>query len=456
MEGNRSKIPEQFNWNSEGHPKYPVIDSLAKPSLDQLLRVEFDDESLRDGVQGVERHPETKEVEKYIDIAAKAGLDIVTVGIYSGEDSTQNKTTKEVLAYMRDNHPTIRPVVVARTREADLNYAEECSDINDKTQVLVFQGASPQRLWIQGWSDEHVLSSIGNAVERLAKKEISVLAIPEDASRTPPEFLERFVKVAIEGGAKRIGIADTVGALDQWGALRITKMMRQIMDTHGETGMQMGLDFHNHNDRGLGSANALAAISGGADRIHGVLVGIGERTGNAPLETVMYNVDRLLKDAGHKESRWNLKSIFELALHYSRITGVPIPAHAPLVGENAFRTQAGIHSDAEEKALMAIQEHAAGKSGATKDSIALALDTIAATIYSSVDPRDIGREHDEEIGPMAGGSTVRLWLWHHGYNVNLGDRQDSRIDKILQAAEKKGGTLSTKEITKLIGLPPKK
>jgi len=196
--------------------------------------------------------------------------------------------------------------------------------------------------------------------------------------------------------------------------------MRQIMDAQGETGKQMGLDFHNHNDRGLGSANALAAISGGADRIHGVLVGIGERTGNAPLETVMYNVDRLLKDAGYKDSRWNLKSVFELALHYSRITGVLIPAHAPLVGENAFRTQAGIHSDAEEKALMAIQEHAAGKSGATKDSIALALDTIAATIYSSVDPRDIGREHDEEIGPMAGGSTVRLWLWHHGYNVKLG------------------------------------
>jgi len=140
MEGNRSQIPEQFNWNSEAHPKYPVIDLLAKPSLDQLLRVEFDDESLRDGVQGVERHPETKEVEKYVDIAAKAGLDIITVGIYSGEDSTQNRTTKEVLTYMRDNHPTMRPVVVARTREADLNYAEGVPTLTTTLRFWFFKG----------------------------------------------------------------------------------------------------------------------------------------------------------------------------------------------------------------------------------------------------------------------------------------------------------------------------
>ena len=107
----------------------------------------------------------------------------------------------------------------------------------------------------------------------------------------------------------------------------------------------MKIDWHGHNDRGLGVINTLAAAHAGADRIHGTALGIGERVGNAAMDQVLINM-RL--DGWIDTDLTALASYCELA---SSMTGLVIPPSYPAMGADAFRTGTGVHAAAIIKAI---------------------------------------------------------------------------------------------------------
>lgn len=153
-----------------------------------------------------------------------------------------------------------------------------------------------------------------------------------DATRTSPEFLRRIFKAVEEVGCDIINIPDTVGVAVPSAFYRL---VRDICDD-----VKMVVDVHCHNDFGLAVANSLAAVEAGAREVQVCVNGLGERAGNANLaETVM----SLHAIYGAKTSI-KTERLVETAKLVERLTEVRIPITAPIVGENAFSHESGIHS----------------------------------------------------------------------------------------------------------------
>jgi 2-isopropylmalate synthase len=162
----------------------------------------------------------------------------------------------------------------------------------------------------------------------------------EDASRTDIDFLCRAAKLAVEAGATIINLPDTVGyALpDEYEA-----MFRRVIDSlDGAPGII--LSAHGHNDLGLGVANSLAAIRGGARQLELTINGIGERAGNASLEEVAVAL-RVRQATLGVTTNLHLDKLYATSQLLSEITGVAVAANKAVVGSNAFAHEAGIHQD---------------------------------------------------------------------------------------------------------------
>ena len=114
--------------------------------------------------------------------------------------------------------------------------------------------------------------------------------VTEDTTRAAPEDLRRLYTEAVEAGARRVCVADTVGHATPNGARNVIRFIREVVDATGE---DVKVDWHGHKDRGLAVINALAAAEAGADRLHGTAVGIGERVGNCPIDLLLVNMQLL-------------------------------------------------------------------------------------------------------------------------------------------------------------------
>src|SRR5208282_5924980 len=143
-------------------------------------------------------------------------------------------------------------------------------------------------------------------------------------------------------GAERVCLCDTCGATTPDGAYNLVNWVRAML-AESDAG-SVGIDWHGHRDRGLDLANSLAAIEGGASRIHGTALGIGERVGNTPIEQLLVN----LKLLGIRND--DLTRLPEYVQLVSQVTRVPIAVNTPIVGSDAFRTATGVHAAAVVKA----------------------------------------------------------------------------------------------------------
>jgi 2-isopropylmalate synthase len=157
----------------------------------------------------------------------------------------------------------------------------------------------------------------------------------EDTTRARPEILKKLYTTAVECGARRVCVSDTVGHATPDGAARLIRFIRATVDATGE---KVGVDWHGHRDRDLGVANALAALMAGADRVHGTILGVGERVGNAPLDLILINLKLL---------EWldcNLVALPEYCSLVSRACRVPFRTTIR-AGPGRFRT-ATVHAAA--------------------------------------------------------------------------------------------------------------
>jgi 2-isopropylmalate synthase len=183
---------------------------------------------------------------------------------------------------------------------------------------------------------EAISTNVRYARQHCAEVEFSA----EDASRTDIDFLCRAAKLAVEAGATIINLPDTVGyALpDEYEA-----MFRRVIDfLDGAPGII--LSAHGHNDLGLGVANSLAAIRGGARQLELTINGIGERAGNASLEEVAVAL-RVRQATLGATTNLHLDKLYATSQLLSEITGVAVAPNKAVVGSNAFAHEAGIHQD---------------------------------------------------------------------------------------------------------------
>jgi 2-isopropylmalate synthase len=381
-------------------------------------RVELLDETLRDGLQSPSaQNPKLEHKLEGLRRMAALGVSAVNLGLPSASRSAQSDAL-HMLKLIRDERLELLPVCAGRTLASDVTpILELAQQAGVAIEVSVFVGASPIRWRAEGWDLEKVSTLTRDAVSLAARAGLPVTFVTEDTTRTPPETLRRLFELALEHGATRLCLCDTVGAASSEGVKGLVGFTRELV---AKAGRPIGLDWHGHDDRGLGLANALSAIEAGVERVHATALGIGERVGNTPLELLVANLALL---AGREPDAARLRAYAE---HFASALGLPIPENHPLVGANAFRTATGVHAAAIVKAL--------GQGQALADRV-----------YSLVPVSRFASGHDIRIGYMSGASNVVHWLKRHSIEPS-----DALVSRILERAKAANRVLRDDEVLAVV------
>ncbi len=391
-----------YDWNVPLDPK-PVP-----------ARVSFADETLRDGLQSPSvRNPTIGEKLEILHLIESLGIESADIGL-PGAGAHVAAETLRLAQEIAERGMRLRPYCAARTFFADIR---PIAEISQKTgiaiEVAAFIGTSPIRQYAEDWDVGLILKRSEGAIRFAVGEGLPVMFVTEDTMRTRPEVIRKLYSEAISWGAKAIVLCDTVGHATPQGAARLVRFVRE--EVVGDAPVR--LDWHGHNDRGLGIINAIAAFEAGADQLHGTGLGIGERIGNVPMDLLLVNM-RLL---GYIQR--DLSGLKKYCLAVSNGTGVPIPVNYPVLGSDAFRTGTGVHAAAVIKAQR-------------KGDFEL-----SNLVYSGVPSDWFGLEQLIEVGPMSGRSNVEYWLQKRGFECS-----EELVLRIFAKAKSSDHVLSESEI----------
>jgi len=398
--------PLIYDWNT--------ID--PGPSLPPVM---LDDETLRDGLQSPSvRTPSIDQKIRILHLIDRLGIETADIGL-PGAGPHVVRDVERLAREIVDARLTVRANCAARTVLADIVPIVEIAQRTGLAiEACTFIGSSPIRQYAEDWTLDKLRSLTEEAVTFAVKEGLPVMYVTEDTTRADPDSLRALYSTAIRAGAARVCIADTVGHATPAGAAAVVTFVRGLV---AECGGSVGIDWHGHRDRDLAIENALAAWRAGATRLHGAAIGLGERVGNTPMDSLLVNLVLM----GGRTA--DLTALPEYCREVSDATGVPIPANYPVIGRDAYRTATGVHAAAVIKAYK------------KKDEV------LVDSVYSGVPASMVGREQAIEVGPMSGRSNVVYWLERRGL-----DATDERVDRIFNAAKAASGVLSESEIRALI------
>jgi len=381
--------------------------------------IELCDETLRDGIQSpsvVDPAVETKC--EMVALMDSLGITVADIGLPgAGQRAVDDVTT--IAKYVRDNKLQIGLTCAARTVVKDI---EPIVRIRDAVGVPItaycFLGTSPIRQYAEDWDFDRLLKTTDEAIRFAVKNGLDTAFVTEDTIRSRPQTLDRLFRHVIELGCRRLTLCDTVGHATPDGIKNLVDWTRSLIEGTGE---DVKIDWHGHNDRGLGVSNTIFALEYGCDRAHGTCLGVGERVGNTSLDQVIVNL-KLMGVYEHDVTH---------LVQYVRLTSeacrVPIPDNYPLVGRDAFRTATGVHAAAVIKAEKKGDNH------------------LADLIYSGVPAGWFGKEQEIEIGHMSGLSNVRYWLEKRGVKVD-----DTLVQHIFDRAKSTNRVLRDDEVWDLV------
>ncbi|MFC7220907.1 hypothetical protein ACFQLX_22505 [Streptomyces polyrhachis] len=430
-------IPVNFNWNRDPSPISPLPERLpGEPLPAQVADAQILSECLRDGLQGITGYPSVDEMVQYLHLLKDFGVTCATVGIYPGEQGTLSATMKQLLARMRDELPTVVPSVLSMCTEDSLRWTIECREIHPALQSVVFMGSAPSRRLVQGWDLEFIRNRLDTFIRKTVELGIPVIAGTEHTTQTSPEDLRAITRTQVEAGASVVALADTIGTIRPVGAYRIVRFVRDELEALGVPGMRM--DWHGHRDTGNALGNAMMAVAAGANRIHVVSRGVGERSGNAALEEVVLNFAAIEREAGLPVS-WDMPRLLELISCYQSMVGVATAEHGVLA-KRYSHTSSGIHTDAMLKAH-ALAETARREKDFAREARLLEM---ARTVYSAVDPASVGGAMSVGVSPWSGQSSVKLAYLHSGRDVE--DLSAQTVREVLDRAHRLGRELTSDEL----------
>jgi 2-isopropylmalate synthase len=398
--------PLIHDWNAAGRAELPT-------------RVMLDDETLRDGLQSPSvRTPTIEQKIRILHLIDRLGLDTADIGL-PGAGAHVVRDVERLAREILDAKLAVRANCAARTVIADIVPIVEIAQRTGlDIEACTFIGSSPIRQYAEDWTIDRLQRLSEEAVSFAVKQGLTVMYVTEDTTRADPDSLRALYSTAIRAGASRICIADTVGHATPNGAAAVVRFVQTIVD---ECGGGIGIDWHGHRDRDLAVENSLSAMRAGATRLHGAAIGLGERVGNTPMDSLLVNLVLM----GFRSA--DLSALPEYCEAVSEATGVPIPANYPVVGRDAFRTATGVHAAAVIKAYK-------------KQDPAL-----VDAVYSGIPAALVGRQQAIEIGPMSGKSNVVYWLERRGLEAT-----EERVDRIFSKAKAASGVLTEEEIRALI------
>ncbi len=409
MTGNAPHDDLIYDWN-EVERRGPLIPK----------NVTFFDETLRDGLQ----NPSVKDpgIGKKLEILHL----MEDIGIHEadlGLPGSSPRAFEDVLRLCKevvDCKMKIKVACAGRTVVGDITPMIEISQrAGIPVEVYAFIGSSPIRQYVESWDLELIRKRSVEAIDVAVKAGLPVAFVTEDTTRSRPDVLSPLFRSAIEHGAKRLCLSDTVGHATPDGVRNLVNFTRGVLAGAGAT--DVGIDWHGHNDRGFALENAIWALEFGADRVHATALGIGERVGNAQMELLLLNM-KLLGQLDH-----DLTKLLQYVQTVADALEWDVPINYPLVGRDAFRTATGVHAAAIIKALSKNDEY------------------LADRIYSGVPAGMFGREQEIVIGFMSGASNVSYWLKQRNIPSS-----DALVKEILTEAKQLDHIMTEEEVRKVV------
>jgi 2-isopropylmalate synthase len=392
----------------------------VEPRFDRpARRISFDDETLRDGLQSPSVcEPSVERKVELLHLMDALRIDTADIGL-PGAGGTHAAGVERLAREIVEQKLRIRPNCAARTHQNDIRPIAEISQrAGIAIEACTFLGSSFVRFFAEGWTLEKLLKLTEEATTFAVGEGLPVMFVTEDTTRADPETIRALYTTAIRCGARAVCVCDTVGHATPDGARSVVRFVKKIIEEQGE---KVRLDWHGHQDRGLGVINSIAAIEGGADQVHASALGVGERVGNTPMDQLLVN----LKLMGWIDN--DLSRLGEYCEKAAQSCGWAIPLNYPVFGRDAFRTATGVHAAA------VIKSFRKGD------------DELADLVYSGVPAHLFGLKQSIEIGPMSGKSNVIYWLESRDIEAT-----DDRVQRIFDHAKSAHGVLSEEEVMQLV------
>jgi 2-isopropylmalate synthase len=286
--------------------------------------IEIFDTTLRDGEQtpGISFSKEQKRtIARQLD---KLGVDIIEAGY-----PISSREEMEMVKLICDEGLSAKICGLARVLTQDIDACIDC----DVDLIHIFVPSSQiQRDHTTKMSEESVKEQTYAMTKYVKEHGFLCMFSAMDATRTELDFLVDVFKTAAEAGADILNVPDTVGVSEPFSVYELVGTIHRAVS--------VPLSIHCHNDFGLAVANSLAAVKAGASEVQVAVNGLGERAGNADLVETVMSLNAIY---GFKT---NIKTeyLFETAKLIERFSGVQIPITKPIVGENAFAHESGIHA----------------------------------------------------------------------------------------------------------------
>ena len=360
------------------------IETLKVENMNLADKIYIFDTTLRDGEQtpGV-----ALTVDEKIQIAQKLnnlGVDKIEVG-FPASSKGEIESAKRI--GQMDLDSTL--VGLSRALKIDVDAVLDA----DLEYVHTFIGTSPlHRDYKLKLTKSEIISKAVETVEYAKDHGLTVEFSAEDATRTERGFLYDVISQVIDAGVDFIDIPDTVGVL--------TPIITRELITDIKESFSIPLSVHFHNDFGLATANTLTAIECGADQAHVTVNGLGERTGNCSLEELVMT----LKSSYGIDLGLDTTRLYSLSTLVGRLTGVKMPVNKPIVGDNAFAHESGIH-------VHGILNN--------------------ASTYEPMSPEMVGHSRRIVLGKHTGANALKSKLKE--YHIDLSDEQFYKVFNEIKA-----------------------
>ncbi|WMT51524.1 MAG: homocitrate synthase [Ferroplasma sp.] len=324
----------------------------------------------------------------------EAGHPLVSEDIYSA--------IKEIMDLKASG--IIKSEIIAHSR-AVASDVDSAASLN-VDRIAIFYGVSDMHLRYKTHkSKTEAMDIIYDSISYAASTGIPVRFTAEDASRTDINFLRNIIKTAVEAGADRVSIADTLGVLTPE---KTRFIFNNISDING-----VEYDFHGHNDMGMAPANGLAALESGASIVHTTVNGLGERVGIIPTQVMAV----LMKYHMNIDAA-NLLMMKTISRKVEEYSGIKLPPNYAITGDYAFTHKSGVHVD-----------------GIISN----------ASTYEFMDPAMLGMQRSFTIDKYSGKHALREKLRAMGINLN-----DSGLSKILAQIKNNNMVYSDEDLKSII------
>ena len=381
-------------WVSPFNYEPDVLDGLDLPE-----EVLIHDETLRDGEQTpgiVFRKDEKVRIAQMADDVGVKRMNVALPAVSPEDVEAVKEITKLGLRS--------EVFVLSRAMASDIDLAAECGVDGVVFEVPV--GAPRLQYQFTNWSEDDVIEKSIDNIRYARTKDLRVVYFMMDSSRADPAFLDRLLeRVTKEATPDSIALVDTSGCMSPQATAWLVRRMRDISG--------LPIEIHTHNDMGLAVGNSMAALAAGASAIHTSIGGIGERTGNTPLEEaavavrVLYGLDPGL----------DLGRLTELTREVARIAGFDLAPNKPIAGTRTFTRESGMGIDL-------IKSQPLG--------------------LFCLHPRLVGQEAQYILGKKSGGPSIRMKLDDLGLDAD-DDQIREMLSRVKELGISKKGPLTDEE-----------